>query len=129
VQNLTVTLGNGVRMPQLGFGTWQLDEQAAERATALALRVGFRSVDTSEAYGNERGVGRAVRDSGLAREEVFVTTKVLDREGYDNVLRSFHASLGRLGLEFVDLYLIHWPQDGYTGETWRARPEPSRNRR
>ena len=117
----TITLNNGRTIPQLGFGVWQIPDEEAESAVGLALEAGYRSIDTAEAYGNERGVGRAIAASGLPREEVFVTTKVW-QHGYDTVLRSFDASLERLGLEYVDLYLIHWPlpaQDRYV-ETWRA---------
>ncbi|GAB2554238.1 aldo/keto reductase [Nocardia heshunensis] len=116
----TVTLNTGASMPMLGFGTWQLDDPTAERAVASALEAGYRSIDTSAAYGNERGVGRAIRDSGIARPEIFLTTKVVDREGYDHTIASAHASLERLGVDHVDLFLIHWPFDESMAETWRA---------
>ncbi|MCU1645486.1 MAG: aldo/keto reductase [Nocardia sp.] len=115
-----VTLNNGVEMPVLGVGTWQLAEGVAELVVSEALAVGYRAVDTAAAYGNERGVGRAVRSSGLARSEVFLTTKLVDREGYRHTVESCHASLDRLGVEFLDLYLVHWPFDAVSGETWRA---------
>ncbi|GAA1083221.1 aldo/keto reductase [Nocardiopsis composta] len=118
-----VTLNNGVEMPQLGFGVWQVPDDEAHRAVAEALRVGYRSIDTAKVYANETGTGRALRESGIAREELFVTTKLWnDDQGHDQALRAFDASLERLGLEYVDLYLIHWPvpeQDKYV-ETWKA---------
>lgn len=116
----TVKLNHGGELPMVGSGTWQLDEATAERAVATALQAGYRGVDTAAGYGNERGVGRAVRTSGLPREEVFVTTKVVDREGYRHTVDSCRASLERLDLEWIDLYLIHWPFDAVAAETWRA---------
>ncbi|MEU2083817.1 aldo/keto reductase [Streptomyces albus] len=119
----TITLNNGVEMPQLGFGVWQVPPQEAATAVTAALEAGYRSIDTAAAYENEEGVGRALADSGLARDEVFVTTKLWNAEqGYDSTLRAFDASLARLGLDVVDLYLIHWPMpqvDKYV-DTWRA---------
>ena len=118
-----ITLNNGVRMPQLGFGVWQVADDEAEKAVATALECGYRSIDTAKLYRNEEGVGRALRASGIPREELFVTTKLWnDQHGYDEALRAFDASMGRLGLETLDLYLIHWPapgQDRYV-ETWKA---------
>jgi 2,5-diketo-D-gluconate reductase A len=105
-----VTLNNGVTMPQLGFGVWQVDDDSAREAVGVALEAGYRSVDTARIYKNESGVGQAIRESGLAREDVFVTTKLWNSDqGYDETLRAFDASLDRLGLDYVDLYLIHWP--------------------
>jgi 2,5-diketo-D-gluconate reductase A len=119
----TVTLNNGVVMPQLGFGVWQVPDDEAERAVTEALRVGYRSIDTARLYHNEEGVGRAVRDSGVPREDLFITTKLWNTDHeYDQALRAFDASLARLDLEYVDLYLIHWPvpkQDKYV-DAWRA---------
>jgi diketogulonate reductase-like aldo/keto reductase len=119
----TVTLNNGVQIPQLGFGVYQVSTDDIVPALAKALEVGYRHVDTAALYGNEEGVGKVVRDSGIARDEIFVTTKVWNSDqGYDEALRAFDASLGRLGLDYVDLYLIHWPQparDRYV-DTWRA---------
>ncbi|MGI5438923.1 aldo/keto reductase [Streptomyces shenzhenensis] len=105
-----IILNNGVEMPQLGFGVWQVPDDEAERAVATALEAGYRSIDTAALYGNEAGTGRAVAASGLPREDIFVTTK-LDNgdQGYDATLRAFDASLAKLGLDYVDLYLIHWP--------------------
>lgn len=118
-----ITLNNNVRMPQLGFGVWQVADDEAEKAVATALEYGYRSIDTAKLYRNEEGVGRALRASGVPREELFVTTKLWnDQHGYDEALRAFDAGMRRLGLETLDLYLIHWPapkQDRYV-ETWKA---------
>ncbi|MFI2369421.1 aldo/keto reductase [Streptomyces sp. NPDC018833] len=119
----SITLNNGVAMPQLGFGVWQVPDDEAARAVTTALEAGYRSIDTAAAYENEAGTGRAVTSSGIAREELFVTTKLWNsRQGYDTTLRAFDASLDRLGLDYVDLYLIHWPlpaKDAYV-DTYRA---------
>lgn len=118
-----VRLNNGVDIPQLGFGVWQVPDDQVADAIRVALDAGYRSIDTAAIYGNEGGVGRAVKEAGLPREELFVTTKVWNSEqGYDSTLRAFDDSLGRLGLDYVDLYLIHWPvpsRDRYV-DTWRA---------
>ncbi|MGA5319313.1 aldo/keto reductase [Streptomyces seoulensis] len=118
-----ITLNNGVRMPQLGFGVFQVPDDETAEAVGHALRAGYRSVDTAAIYGNERGVGRAIAESGIARDELFVTTKLWnDDQGHDSTLTAFDASLDRLGLDHVDLYLIHWPtpaRDRYL-DTWRA---------
>ncbi|NUR31650.1 MAG: aldo/keto reductase [Catenulispora sp.] len=118
-----ITLNDEVAIPQLGFGVWQIPDAQAYTSVAAALEVGYRHIDTAAAYENESGVGRAVRDSGLAREDVFLTTKLWNRDhGYDAALRAFDTSLERLGTDYVDLYLIHWPvpeQDLYV-ESWRA---------
>ncbi|GHG31399.1 oxidoreductase [Streptomyces filamentosus] len=119
----SVILNNGVAMPQLGFGVWQVPDDEAEKAVATALEAGYRSIDTAAIYENERGTGKAVAASGIPREELFVTTKLWNSEqGYDSALRAFDASLERLGLDHVDLYLIHWPvpaKDAYV-DTYRA---------
>ncbi|GGT56594.1 aldo/keto reductase [Streptomyces purpureus] len=119
----SITLNNGVTMPQLGFGVWQIPDDEAERAVTTALEAGYRSIDTAAAYGNERGTGRAVTGSGIPRDELFVTTKLWNNDhGFDSALRAFDASLDRLGLDHVDLYLIHWPvpsQDAFV-DTYRA---------
>ncbi|MFI8519686.1 aldo/keto reductase [Streptomyces sp. NPDC085481] len=110
-------------MPQLGFGVWQVPDDEAERAVATALEAGYRSIDTAAIYANETGTGKAVAASGIPREELFVTTKLWNSEqGYDATLRAFDASLAKLGLDHVDLYLIHWPvpaKDAYV-DTYRA---------
>ncbi|MFF7214828.1 aldo/keto reductase [Streptomyces sp. NPDC008238] len=118
-----ITLNNGVTMPQLGFGVWQVPDDEAATAVATALEAGYRSIDTAALYRNEHGTGRAIAASGLPREELFVTTKLWNTDqGHDNALRAFDASLGKLGLDYVDLYLIHWPAParGLYQETWRA---------
>ncbi|MBA0052208.1 aldo/keto reductase [Streptomyces sp. AJS327] len=119
----TIQLNNGISMPQLGFGVWQVPDDEAARAVATALEAGYRSIDTAAIYENEEGTGRAIAASGVPREELFVTTKLWNSsQGYDETLRAFDASLDRLGLDHVDLYLIHWPvpsQDRYV-DSWRA---------
>jgi 2,5-diketo-D-gluconate reductase A len=119
----TVTLNNGVVMPQLGFGVWQVPDDQAQPAVEAAIAAGYRSIDTAKLYHNEEGVGRAVRASGVPRSELFITTKLWnDEHDYDRALRAFDASLDRLGMDYVDLYLIHWPvpkQDKYR-DAWKA---------
>ncbi|MFD8201457.1 aldo/keto reductase [Streptomyces sp. NPDC059701] len=119
----TVTLNNGVSMPRLGFGVFQVPDEETTTAVSTALEAGYRSIDTAAIYGNERGVGRALADSGVARDELFVTTKLWNADqGYDATLAAFDASLDKLGLDHVDLYLVHWPAPGrdlYL-DTWRA---------
>ncbi|MBY9073427.1 aldo/keto reductase [Nocardioides sp. WL0053] len=118
-----LVLNNGVRIPQLGFGVYKIPEAATRDAVLTAFAAGYRHIDTAALYRNERGVGEAVRESGLPRDEVFVTSKVWnDDHGYDATLRAFDASMERLGLDVLDLYLIHWPVprlDRYV-DTWRA---------
>ena len=118
------TLANGVKMPWLGLGTWQSTEgREVEDAVRIALEVGYRHVDTAAAYGNERGVGNAIRQSGVPRDQVFVTTKLWNddqRKGYDAALRALDSSLEKLGMDYVDLYLVHWPVKGKYKEAWRA---------
>ncbi|HET7510035.1 MAG TPA: aldo/keto reductase [Solirubrobacterales bacterium] len=118
-----LTLHDGVAIPQLGFGVFQIPAEDTQEKVEEALAVGYRHVDTAAAYRNEAGVGAAIAATGVPREEVFVTTKLWNSEqGYDSALRAFEASLERLGTSHVDLYLIHWPRpdrDLYL-ETWRA---------
>ena len=105
-----IILNNGVEMPKLGFGVWQVPDDEAERAVTTALEAGYRSIDTAAIYGNEEGTGKAIASSGVAREDIFVTTKLWNSDqGYDSTLRAFDTSLEKLGLDYVDLYLIHWP--------------------
>lgn len=105
-----IILNNGVEMPQLGFGVWQVPDDEAEQAVATALESGYRSIDTAAIYGNEEGTGKAIAASGIPREELFVTTKLWNSDqGYDSTLRAFDTSLEKLGLDYLDLYLIHWP--------------------
>jgi len=119
----TVTLNNGVEIPQLGFGVFQIPDDETTAAVSAALEAGYRSIDTAAVYGNEAGVGAALAASGIAREELFVTTKLWNADqGYDATLGAFDASLAKLGLEYIDLYLIHWPtpaRDLYR-ESWQA---------
>ncbi|MFF2697445.1 aldo/keto reductase [Streptomyces cyaneofuscatus] len=119
----SITLNNGLEMPQLGFGVWQVPDDEAAKAVAKAIESGYRSIDTAAIYKNEKGTGRAIAASGVPRDELFVTTKLWNSEqGYDSTLRAFDASLDQLGLDYVDLYLIHWPvpaKNAYT-DTYRA---------
>jgi 2,5-diketo-D-gluconate reductase A len=117
----TITLNNDVRIPQLGFGVWQVPDDEAERAVATALEAGYRSIDTARIYDNEAGVGRAIKASGVPRDDLFVTTKLWN-DDHDRVEAAFDASMARLGLDVLDLYLIHWPvpaQDRYV-HAWRG---------
>ncbi|ASU83623.1 aldo/keto reductase [Nocardiopsis gilva YIM 90087] len=105
-----VTLNNGVRIPQLGFGVWQVADEDVVGVVGTALEAGYRSIDTAAVYGNEAGVGEALRRSGIHRDQLFVTSKVWNSDqGYDATLRAFDATMKRLGLDRLDLYLIHWP--------------------
>ena len=118
----TVKLNNGVDMPIFGLGTWQLDEgEEARRAVEYALQIGYRHLDTAAAYGNEHSVGKAVKESGLERREVFITTKLWNEDqGYESALAACNASLERLGTDYLDLYLIHWPATDRWPDAWRA---------
>ncbi|MFC9975076.1 aldo/keto reductase [Spirillospora sp. NPDC127200] len=110
-------------MPQLGFGVWQVADDEAESAVRAAIETGYRSIDTAAVYENEAGTGRAVRACGVPRDELFVTTKLWNSDqGYDQTLRAFDASMERLGLDRLDLYLVHWPMPtvGAYLDTWRA---------
>ncbi len=108
-------------MPSLGFGTWNIHDT---EVIGEALRVGYRLIDTAKIYGNEEGVGAAVRNSHIPRQEIFVTTKLWNRDqGYESALAAFDESLERLGLHYVGLYLIHWPVAGKNGDSWRALNE------
>ena len=116
----TVTLNNGVQMPILGFGVYQIPAEQTEQAVTDALAAGYRHIDTAAAYGNEEAVGRAIKSSGIPRDELFVTTKLwVSDAGEDNAKRAFETSLQRLGLDHLDLYLIHQPFGDYYS-SWRA---------
>jgi 2,5-diketo-D-gluconate reductase A len=119
----TLTLRDGVEIPQLGFGVFQVPPEETQEAVEEALAAGYRHIDTAAAYRNEAGVGAAIEAVGIAREDVFVTTKLWNsQQGYDSTLQACEKSLGRLGMDHVDLYLIHWPvptEDRYL-DTWRA---------
>ncbi|RSD10689.1 aldo/keto reductase [Amycolatopsis eburnea] len=118
-----IELNNGVRMPQLGYGVFQVPDDETATAVKAALDAGYRSIDTAAVYGNEKGVGQAIAESGLSRDELFVTTKLWNSaQGYDSTLKAFDESMAKLGLEQLDLYLIHWPtpqRDKYL-DTWKA---------
>ncbi|MDR0564926.1 MAG: aldo/keto reductase [Azoarcus sp.] len=118
-----LSLNDGKTLPQFGLGTWQTPEADAAACVSAALEAGYRLIDTAAIYGNEAGVGAGLRASGLPREQVFITTKLWnDHQGYDEALRAFDESLKRLKLDYVDLYLIHWPaprKNRYV-ESWRA---------
>jgi diketogulonate reductase-like aldo/keto reductase len=119
----TITLNNGTSIPQLGFGVFQVPADEVVAPVATAIDAGYRLIDTAAAYGNEEGVGKAIANSGVPRDELYITTKLWNSDqGYDAALAAFDASLDKLGLDFVDLYLIHWPlpkRDRYV-ETWKA---------
>lgn len=117
-------LNNGIKMPVQGFGVFQIPDAAeCERVVSDALSVGYRLIDTASVYGNERAVGAAIRKSGISREELFITTKAwISEMGYEQTLRAFDASIDRLGLDYLDLYLIHMPFGDYYG-AWRAMEE------
>jgi 2,5-diketo-D-gluconate reductase A len=118
-----VELHDGIEIPQLGFGVFQVPPEETQGAVELALEAGYRHFDTAAAYRNEKGVGAALAASGLPREDYFVTTKLWNsQQGSDSTLAAFEASLDRLGLDHVDLYLIHWPvpAEGRFVDTWRA---------
>lgn len=117
-----VVLHNGVKMPAFGLGVYKVEEGIQiEETINTALNLGYRLIDTASFYKNEEGVGRAIRSSGIPREDLFITTKVWNSEqGYDSALKAFEESIERLGLEYLDLYLVHWPVKGKYIETWRA---------
>jgi 2,5-diketo-D-gluconate reductase A len=129
----TITLDNGVEIPQLGFGVFQVDPEETAKAVQTALEVGYRHIDTAEMYGNEKGVGEGIRNSGVPREEVFVTSKL--NNGFharDDALRAFDQSLADLGFDQLDLFLVHWPLPGIDVdfvETWKAMEEIYRSGR
>ena len=119
----TKTLNNGLIIPQLGYGVWKVPNEEAQTAVEQALETGYRLIDTAKIYGNEQGVGNAIANSNVPREDLFITTKVWNADqGYENTLRAFDESLEKLGLDYVDLYLIHWPTPKYDAyvETYKA---------
>ena len=118
----TITFSNEVEIPQIGLGTWQAAEgEEVKQAVLKALDTGYRHIDTAKIYGNETSIGEAVRESDVKREDVFVTSKVWnDDQGYDSTLKAYQASLERLGFDYLDLYLVHWPQANTMADTWKA---------
>jgi len=126
VQQTHIRLNDGVTIPQIGFGVWQVDNGEAPKAVLKAIQSGYRSIDTAAIYGNEEGVGIGLRDAGVPRDQLFITTKLWnDRQGAKSALQAFDESLKKLRLEYVDLYLIHWPtpRANLYVETWKAFAE------
>ena len=118
-----LTFNDGNTIPQLGYGVWQVEDDVAEKVVGQAFEAGFRHIDTAKIYGNEAGVGRAIASSGLKPEEIFITTKLWNSDqGYESTLKAFEESMERLGLETLDLYLIHWmqPKQQKYVDTWKA---------
>lgn len=127
-----ITLNNAVQIPQLGFGTYQIEPAETRETTLAALEAGYRHIDTAQLYGNEKEVGEAVRDCGLDRADIFVTSKLNnDAHAHDDALEAFDRSLKDLGLDYLDLFLIHWPLPGKGDfvETWKALEEVYRSGR
>lgn len=127
-----ITLRNGVVIPTLGYGTWQTPDEECAGAVKTALLLGYRHIDTAAIYRNEVGVGKGIAESGIARSEIFLTSKVWNKcRGYDMVMSAFERTLGKLGTDYLDLYLIHWPAakkqyenpDEVNLDTWRAMTE------
>jgi diketogulonate reductase-like aldo/keto reductase len=119
----SLAMNNGIQIPQLGFGVFLIPAEETEKAVSEALSAGYRLIDTAQGYRNEEGVGAAIASAGIQRDELFITTKLTNSEqGYDKALRAFDESMDKLGIDVLDLFLIHWPQpmfDQYV-ETWRA---------
>ena len=117
-----LTLNNGYTIPEIGFGTWKItDKEAAVQSVKEALAAGYRHIDTAAAYENETEVGQAIRESGIKREDLFITSKLWNSErGYESTLEAFEKTLERLGLDYLDLYLIHWPASVHQFENWET---------
>jgi diketogulonate reductase-like aldo/keto reductase len=117
-----INLNTDLKIPAIGYGTWQIENHnEAQEAVKIALDIGYRLIDTAKVYGNEEGVGKGIKESGLDRSDIFITTKLWNGDqGYDSALKAFDESLKRLGLEYLDLYLIHWPATDKRAESWKA---------
>lgn len=123
-ENTTITLNNGVCLPLIGLGVFKMDSAQTQKAVEWALGQGYRLIDTAAVYGNEEAVGRAIAQSSISRQELFITTKVWNtNQGYTAAKQACDKSLQRLGLDYVDCYLIHWPVPGSRLDTWRALEE------
>ncbi len=117
-----IPLSNGTSIPCVGFGTWKTPNEDAEKSVREALKVGYRHIDTATAYGNEAGVGKAIAESGLAREELFITSKLWNPDqGYQSTLDAFERTMERIGGDYLDLYLIHWPHDRKYFDNWEEK--------
>lgn len=125
----SIKLNTGAQIPVLGFGTWKIwPNGSAQKAVEQALEAGYRHIDTARVYGNEKGVGRGIKASGIDRKDIFVTTKLWSgNKDYESGLKAFDESLGRLGLDYVDLYLIHFPSTGKRQESWKALEQIHKN--
>ena len=119
--NSTIELNNGVKIPIIGLGTAALFGKKAYQSVVWALESGYKMIDTASMYGNERNVGKAIQESGIPRDELFITTKVWETDqGNDNTIIALEKSLKKLKLSYIDLYLIHWPRSNLRNETWKA---------
>lgn len=126
----TITFHNGVEIPQLGLGVYKVSNEEVYETVLSALKLGYRHIDTASFYENEEGVGQAIKDSGIPREELFITSKVWnDEQGFTNALEAFYRSLHKLGLDYLDLYLVHWPVPNLYKDTWRALEKVYENKK
>ncbi|OJG80960.1 aldo/keto reductase [Enterococcus pallens] len=120
----TKKLANGIEMPRLGLGVWRVEDNVATDAIKWAIEAGYHLIDTAAIYKNEAGVGKGIKESGVDRKDLFITTKLWNSDqGYETAHQAFNDSLERLGLDYVDLYLIHWPVEGKFNDSWRAMEE------
>lgn len=119
----TVTLHNGIEMPVLGLGVYLIDNSNANQIIKTAIHNGYRSIDTAPMYENEEGIGKGIKESGIDRKDLFITSKIWNNDGYDETFNTFDQTLKKLGLDYLDLYLIHWPGKNKFKNTWRALEE------